>query len=215
MESVADTAHQAVALRKQFFHALFYRLIAEKRRNEFTRTVRLVSARKAAGDKHDLTFFYLLCKRFHRTGNVVCRGIADHENIRLRACVLERLCGIVFAVGAGEYGDQYFGLRPFYRAGEFAFSAEGEVFYLLFGRLYVARINGFQLIFVKIGKFLQRKRFASEGDFFCLNGSAEQDAYLLRLCKFEHERTVRISKNIFRLHFIRIRKPDAVAHAHF
>ena len=54
LEAVADTAHKTVSLFKKFGNLIFNALVTEECGNEFTRTVRLITAREATGNKDNL-----------------------------------------------------------------------------------------------------------------------------------------------------------------
>ncbi len=215
LKSVADAAHQSVASVEKSFRLLFDLRPAEERRDELARSVGLVSARKAAGDKYDLTLFDLLCEFLARTRDLVRRAVSYNEDLRLRARVLERFGGIVLAVRAGKYRNERFRFCRFQNAcaRKFLFVGIYGNFFLLFRNLRA--VHRLQPALVYIGEFVERKFFLSVGNnlFFC--GNAQKHSHFVFCRKLQNEGTVFITEDRLQRNGAVVSKTDLVAQAHF
>ena len=111
LEAVADAGHESAALVEEARDRVLHRAAAEEGRDELARAVRLVAAGEAARQEDDLR----LVRRFHkalgRAGDVLAREVSHHEDLRLGAGLAEGAGGVIFAVRAGEDGDEHLRLR--------------------------------------------------------------------------------------------------------
>ena len=85
LETVANAAHQSVAVFKQIIYFCLNFFISEKRRNKLARTVRLIAARKTARNKDNLRFLDFLCKIVRRICNSFCGKVVNDNNFRRSA----------------------------------------------------------------------------------------------------------------------------------
>ena len=106
LEPVAYAAHQAIPLLQQFIHAFADARIAEESRDELSRAIRLIAAGKAARDKDDLRFPRALRELRSGCGNIVCRKVSEHKNVRCDARFFKCTRRVIFAVRAREHGDK-------------------------------------------------------------------------------------------------------------
>ena len=107
LEAVADAEREAVAVLEQLHDGITHNGRLDDRCDELAGTIGLVAGGEAAGDHEDL-----------RTGDGVGEGlerftesggieITQHEDLGLGAGETERAGGIVFAIAAGEDGDDH------------------------------------------------------------------------------------------------------------
>ena len=113
LEAVADTAHKSVTLFEKLCNLLLNSGVAEKCRYKLARSVRLVTAGEAAGDKDDLRLLHLLGKLVNASCNTVGCKVVDNKYLSLCPCVGRRLSGVILAVCAGEYGNKNMRLGSF------------------------------------------------------------------------------------------------------
>ena len=129
LEAVAYTQSKTVALIEHLHDRLRYCGIAEGGGDEFTAAVRLVAAAESARECDYLSLLYrldeLLCALFY----VACALIAYDKGACDRARPFKRTSGVVFAVGAGEHGNEYPGAGELGSARLFSRTAD-EIFHL-------------------------------------------------------------------------------------
>ena len=97
METVANTAHEAVAVVKQIGHTFADRGVAEESGDEFAAAVRFVAAGEAARNKDNLRFLYSLGEFLNAFGDSRGGEVVYNHNFGGRACVGDSLT-------EGDYG---------------------------------------------------------------------------------------------------------------
>ena len=114
LESVADTYHQTVAGIEHFLNGVLDLRVAEERVDELCGALRLVAAAESAGDHDDLR----LARHSGKGDNGIfhCRSgkVPDDKGLGSCAGTLKDTCGVVFAVCAGEYGNEHFRTGKFF-----------------------------------------------------------------------------------------------------
>ena len=116
LEAVADTECQTVAVFQKVGDRLADGLVAEGRREEFGRAVRLVTAGEAAREHDDLRIADRLFKNMHGLADILRAQVREHLRDRLRAGCLKGRSGIILTVRAGEDRDKDGRLRNLVRA---------------------------------------------------------------------------------------------------
>src|SRR5699024_10084359 len=102
---------------------------AEKARYELGAAVRLVAARKAAGQDYHLAARYRRRNALHALCHIRGAEVADDEYLRLRAGTEQGARRVVLAVRAGEDGDERPGPRRLHRRGRAGDRRAGELFH--------------------------------------------------------------------------------------
>ena len=227
LETVADTAHEAVPLGKELHDSLPDPLVAEEGGNELGGTVRLISSGETSGDKDDLAVSDLLCHCIHGFPDILCREIPDHHDLRIKSCVGNCLCTVIFAVGSRECRDQdlrcgmlYEGLRPLLcliDEGLFLGALSRRSF-----RAHVAAEDLLQTVLVILQKSVKGKALSVIADLSALIGGAQipylKAAFLygvavideicgLRLVCLHNEGAIGIAEDV--LHGQTLRKAEA------
>ena len=214
LETVADTAHQPVALLQKAGDRLLDQFAAEERRDELARTVGFVPAREAARDKDDPALPHLGGEFLRRARDFVGGAVADDVDLGLCARVRKRLCRIVFAVGPREDGDEHLGTRRLYITDERARRAAGEILHARRGRCDVAGVYGFQLLLVDLKEIAQQQALVPADDGALRRRFAERRADGHILGKFEHERAVFIAEERFDGDILAVLESRHIAEAH-
>ena len=109
LKAIAYAKHQAVAFFKQIHCSVPHLGIAEEGGYELGGAVRLVTAGEAAGDKYYLAVSCGTREAVNGFRHILRRPIVQHHYFRFKSGVLYGVCGIIFAVCAGEYGYQHLG----------------------------------------------------------------------------------------------------------
>lgn len=106
LEAVADAEHEAVAVLQQVHDGIGHPRVADDGGDEFRGAVGLVAGAEAAGEHQDLRLADLPREGFERLLDVAGGEIAEDEDLGVGPGFAKGLGGVVFAVGAGEGGDE-------------------------------------------------------------------------------------------------------------
>ena len=107
LETIADTEHQTITVVQQVTHRFGNGRSAEERGDELGGTIRLVAAGEAARNHDDLALLDFLNQSCGGLSHSSRGEVVHDERAHVGTRALESGCGIVFAVVAGEHGDDH------------------------------------------------------------------------------------------------------------
>ena len=107
LETIADTEHQTITVVQQVTHRFGNGRSTEERGDELGGTIRLVAAGEAARNHDDLALLDFLNQSCGGLSHSSRGEVVHDERAHVGTRALEGGCGIVFAVVAGEHGDDH------------------------------------------------------------------------------------------------------------
>src|SRR5699024_7152906 len=136
LETVTDSKGKTVSLVQELHDSFFDLRVLERCGKEFRGAVRLVACGKSAGEHDDLRLGDRLFKHLHRITDIFRRKIAEYLHVHFRSRTAERTGAVIFAVGSGEYRDEYSRFRHFM----VAYIDPGRAVYAVFD--HAVRVRG-------------------------------------------------------------------------